>query len=88
MKRYTLLTAITLMFIAFGEKAAAQYYFYDANSYNTPVMFEFGASAGLMNCLTDIGGKNGLGKKFIKDMNLGNNQFNGSIYFNGSAKIR
>lgn len=80
MKRITLLIATTLLFIAAGERASAQYYFYDASSYNNPVMFEFGVSTGIMNCLTDIGGKKGLGKKFTKDLNLGNNQLNGSIY--------
>jgi hypothetical protein len=61
-------------------RAAAQYYFYDNNSYNSPVVFELGASVGVMNCLTDVGGRSGLGKPFVKDLNIGNNQVNGSIY--------
>lgn len=32
-------------------------------------MWEAGASLGGMNCLTDIGGTSGVGKKFIKDIN-------------------
>ena len=51
-----------------------------------PVMFELGASVGVMNCLTDVGGKSGLGKPFVKDLNIGNNQFNGSIYFSSTFK--
>ncbi len=86
MKRTTLLIVATLLLTATGKKAAAQYYFYDANSYNNPLMFEFGASAGMMNCLTDIGGKKGLGKKFTKDMNLGNTQVNGSLYLMATYK--
>lgn len=86
MKRITLLIAAILILGTTGQKAFAQYYFYDANSYNNPVMFEFGASAGAMNCLTDIGGKKGLGKKFTKDMNLGNTQINGSIYLMATYK--
>jgi hypothetical protein len=86
MKRITLLMAITLLLFVPGKKASAQYYFYDANSYNNPLMFEFGGSVGIMNCLTDIGGKKGLGKKFIKDLNLGNNQLNGSIYLMATYK--
>ena len=86
MKRIKLLIAIFLLLQLSGYKAAAQYYFYDNNSYNTPLMFEFGASAGVMNCLTDVGGKKGLGKPFVKDLNLGNNQLNGSIYFMATYK--
>jgi hypothetical protein len=63
-----------------GYKVSAQYYFYDNNSYNMPVVFEVGGSVGLMNCLTDVGGRSGLGKSFVKDLNIGNNQLNGSIY--------
>lgn len=68
------------------QRAIAQYYFYDNNSYNTPLMFEFGGSLGVMNCLTDVGGRKGLGKRFVKDLNIGNNQFNGSIYFSAIYK--
>lgn len=86
MKRITLLIATILMIVANGKKASAQYYFYDANSYNNPLMFELGGSVGMMNCLTDIGGKKGLGKKFTKDMNLGNTQVNASIYLMATYK--
>lgn len=86
MKRITLLAAITVILIASGKKASAQYYFYDAFSYNSPVMFEFGASAGIMNCLTDLGGKKGLGKKMIGDLNIGKSQLNGSIYLMATYK--
>jgi hypothetical protein len=86
MKRITLLVATTLMLIASEKKATAQYYFYDAFSYNSPIMFEFGASAGVMNCLTDIGGKKGLGKKMIGDLNFGNNRLNGSVYLMATYK--
>ena len=34
------------------------------------LLFEIGGSIGLMNCLTDIGGNKGLGKKSIKDINV------------------
>jgi len=86
MKRITLLIATMVLLVASGKKASAQYYFYDANSFNNPLMFEFGASTGIMNCLTDLGGKKGLGKKFTKDMNLGNNQLNASLYFMATYK--
>ncbi len=47
----------------------AQFYYYNQKYYNTEWLFEMGASAGIMNSLTDIGGKKGIGKKFIKDLN-------------------
>ncbi len=86
MKKITLLIATVLLFIASGYKASAQYYFYDSYSYDSPIMFELGGSVGIMNCLTDVGGKKGLGKRFIKDLNLGNNQMNGSIYLSATYK--
>lgn len=80
MKKITFLLAALILFMMPLQKVIAQYYFYDNNSYDTPLMFEIGGSLGVMNCLTDIGGKKGLGKKFIKDLNIGNNQFNGTVY--------
>ncbi len=86
MKRITPLLATLLLLMAGGQKALSQYYFYDSYSYNTPLVFEFGVSGGAMNCLTDLGGKKGLGKKLLKDLNFGNTQLNGSIYFSATYK--
>ena len=86
MKRFIYISVTFLFLIAPGYKAAAQYYFYDNYSYDSPLMFELGGSVGLMNCLTDIGGRSGLGKKFVKDLNIGNNQLNGSIYLSATYK--
>ncbi len=86
MKRITQIIAAFLLLLASGYQANAQYYFYDNNHYDSPVMFELGGSVGIMNCLTDVGGKKGLGKAFVKDLNLGNNQLNGSIYLSATYK--
>ncbi len=86
MKRITYCIVIFLLLLVSGYRASAQYYFYDNYSYDMPVMFELGGSVGLMNCLTDVGGRSGLGKPFVKDLNIGNNQFNGSIYFMATYK--
>ncbi len=86
MKKITLLLAAMVLLGAMGKKASAQYYFYDGNSYNTPVMFELGVSGGIMNCLTDLGGKKGLGKKMAGDLNMGNTKMNGSVYFSATYK--
>jgi len=80
MKRFTYLVATFLLLTASGYKAAAQYYFYNNNTFDSRLVFELGASAGVMNCLTDVGGRSGLGKPFVKDLNLGNTQSNYSIY--------
>jgi hypothetical protein len=47
----------------------AQYYFYDDRYYANDVVIEIGGSAGIMNCLTDLGGQKGVGKGFVKDLN-------------------
>jgi Domain of unknown function (DUF6089) len=46
-----------------------QYYFYDANHLEPEWRIETGVSIGLMNCLTDLGGKKGNGRKFLQDVN-------------------
>lgn len=80
MKKLTIVFSVVLMLIVSAEKVSAQYYFYNDNYYDKPVIFEIGASVGVMNCLTDLGGKKGIGKKFIKDINFGKTQVAGSIY--------
>jgi len=62
-------------------KAGAQYYFYDDSYYDNPAMFEIGATVGAMNCLTDLGGKAGIGKRFIKDLNYGKTHTSFGAYF-------
>jgi len=45
------------------------------NPYNsTPFTLEGGLSVGMMNCMTDLGGKAGVGKGFTKDLNGSNNK--------------
>lgn len=60
---------------------SAQYYYYDNDHLDNAAILEAGGSVGLINCLTDIGGRKGLGSKFVKDVNFGNTQINGSLYF-------
>lgn len=43
--------------------------------------FEGGVSTGIINSFTDIGGNEGLGKRFFKDFNFGNTLLNSSIFF-------
>ena len=81
MKRIFCLLSLCVVFLAYSKNASAQYYFYDDDYYDNPIMFEVGASLGAMNCLTDIGGRKGIGKKFVKDLNLGKTQFTGGAFF-------
>ncbi len=80
MKRIIIVSGVMLLLFACVEKASAQYYFYDSKYYDTPILFEIGGSIGAMNCLTDLGGNKGIGKKFVKDLNLGKTNIAGSIY--------
>lgn len=48
--------------------------------YGTPLTYEAGLSIGPMNSLTDVGGRNGKGKRGPKDLNLKSTTLYGSIY--------
>ena len=50
----------------------AQYYYYNEKMAYRALMFEAGISVGGMNCITDLGGSRGTGKKFIGDINWNN----------------
>jgi hypothetical protein len=63
-----LLVFMLLCFVMLNQPLKAQYYYYNSKLYDSPLVFEFGASFGVMNSLTDLGGKKGVGKKFIKDL--------------------
>jgi hypothetical protein len=78
------LTPVVIFLFFVMNKVEAQNYFYDNNHYDKPLLFEVGASIGLMNCLTDIGGSKGLGKKTIKDINVKNNQLCGGLYLSAT----
>lgn len=69
-----------------SKNADAQYYFYDDDFYDSPFLFEIGASVGAMNCLTDIGGAKGVGKRFVKDLNLGTTSVSGGVFINAIYK--
>ncbi|MEP7110706.1 MAG: DUF6089 family protein [Ferruginibacter sp.] len=86
MKNIRFIVATAILLTAFEQKATAQFYFYDNNYYDTPLMFEVGGSFGLMNCLSDVGGRKGIGKPFIKDLNIGNTHLNGGIYLSALYK--
>ncbi len=77
---------ISIFCIGSNFISKAQYFFYNDNYYSSDVDIEFGVSAGLMNALTDLGGKKGLGKGFIKDLNVKNTQVCGGVFLSGTYK--
>lgn len=66
--------------VFFHVKAKSQYYFYNDDYYESAITWEAGVSAGVINCLTDLGGKKGVGKKFLKDLNWSSTDFCGSVH--------
>lgn len=52
----------------FNQPLKAQYYYYNNKYYDNAVVIELGLTGGVMNSLTDLGGKRGIGKKFVKDL--------------------
>jgi hypothetical protein len=88
MKKVIAVFGLIGLMLSTVQKAEAQYYFYDNNTYDNPLTFEAGASVGFMNCLTDIGGRKGIGKKFIKDLNMGKTSIAGSVYLSALYKYQ
>lgn len=79
MKKIIYLLSTVLLLGGSVNTISAQYYFYDNKYYDNPLVFELGVSVGAMNCLTDVGGRKGIGKKFVKDLNIGKTQIAGGI---------
>lgn len=67
--RSTFVFVLVGLFVLKTLPAGAQFYYYNDKYRETDWLFEVGASVGAMNSLTDLGGKKGIGKKFIKDLN-------------------
>lgn len=59
-----------LFFLILALQVKSQSYFYNNQYYANPVIFEGGVSVGIMNSLTDIGGRAGNGKSGAKDLNM------------------
>lgn len=79
MKR-SLAAIISSLLIVHAIPSGAQYYYQNDRYFGTNVNLELGISAGIMNCLTDVGGKKGIGKGFIKDLTMKTSKPSFSIY--------
>lgn len=71
--------AILTMYCCANNGSFSQNYFYNNRYYDNDFLFEISASFGAMNCLTDLGGRAGEGKGFIKDLNIPYTKFSGGI---------
>lgn len=72
---------ISLILLTSGSQLKAQYYFYNGDYYEADFVYEMGGSFGVMNAMTDLGGRNGLGKKGLKDFNLKTTDLCGGLFF-------
>lgn len=63
-----------------ADTVSAQHYFYNDERLEAAVLWEIGGSAGMMNCFTDLGGRKGRGKGFVKDLNGQNSHWAGGFY--------
>ncbi len=57
-----------------NQSLQAQYYYFNSRYYDHALVIESGACTGIMNALTDLGGKKGTGKRFTKDLNWNNSR--------------
>lgn len=67
--RQTFVSLLTFLCIFHATPSNAQYYYLNDNYWGSDLVLELGISGGVMNSLTDLGGKKGIGKKGIKDLN-------------------
>lgn len=67
--KWHVMAGIALTLLAWPVYLNGQYYFYNDKYYAGDVIIEAGSTGGIMNSLTDLGGRKGPGKDFIKDLN-------------------
>lgn len=78
MRKFLFATLILLIFQV--SNSSAQYYFYDRDNYDGDWLFEAGPSLSVMNCFTDLGGKEGNGGIFLKDFNRKETHIGGGFF--------
>jgi len=86
MKRILSSSAIIILLTCISKQAFSQLDLSEDPYYSRKLIYEVGTSFGVMNCLTDLGGGKGEGKKFTKDLNLGNTSPTGTVYYSVSYK--
>lgn len=71
---------LTCLLIISTIEGHSQYYSLDGTHYSKAIVMEAGSAIGIMNCLTDLGGKKGIGKKGVGDVNWGMSRPAAGIY--------
>lgn len=88
----TALYFFTCLLLCWNTHALSQYYFYNSRYYDALFTVDIGISAGAMNCLTDLGGRNETGKRFISDINRSATHACGGLFaginYNNAIGIR
>lgn len=76
---------LVVIFLLFHVAVVAncQYYFFDDKYLDAPVVWEAGVSLGLMNSLTDVGGRPGASGGFARNLNVRNNMACGGLFIHG-----
>jgi hypothetical protein len=78
---------MVLWLIEYGViKSEAQFYFYNDRYYAGNFVLEGGCSGGMMNSLTDLGGRKGNGTTFLKDLNWSVSRPSYSVFLTGLFK--
>lgn len=72
--------SLAFIIVVTGLSSDAQYYYYDDNYYAGTFVAEAGIAGGLMNCLTDLGGRKGIGGPMWKDLDWRTNRPCASAY--------
>lgn len=86
LNRFTKVTLFLFILLGSSFCGQAQYYFFDDDYYDSDVLFEAGISVNAMNSLTDLAGKKGIGKRFLKDLNVGQTHASFGVF--GSATYK
>ncbi len=63
------------MVVLQSYQSPGQDYYYNDRYYERPILIEGGMILGGINCLTDLGGGQGAGKRYFKDLNLPNTNY-------------
>ena len=74
MKRIIAVLFLSFFLCGFAQIAHAQYKLNEDLYFSKDIIYEVGASLGVMNWLTDLGGQKGIGKNFIKNKNVKNSK--------------
>lgn len=80
------LTGMIWIICCFPFSTIQSQYFYNTWYYNYNIVWEAGAGGGLMNCLTDLGGRKGNGGRFMKDIDWRSSSPCASLYVSATYK--